>query len=132
MASLHKVKQHGRMIYRVSFYDKNGERRFIRLGEMAKKAADSIALHVQQLADLSYAGLAPDAEQTAWLAKVGRDLAEKLAGVGLIAKREQVVPATLGEFLDGHIATLIVKPSTKCNLKQSRDYLVNDLGRIAT
>jgi hypothetical protein len=78
MASLHKVKQHGRNVYRVSFYDKDGTRRFIRLGEIGKKVAESIALHVQQLADMSCAGLPLDAEQVAWLAKIGQNLADKL------------------------------------------------------
>src|SRR5438067_655841 len=105
MASLHKVKQHGRFVYRVSFYDKDGERRFIRLGEIRdKKIANSIALHVQQLADLAFAGQPPDAEQTAWLEKIG-ELADKLAGVGLIPKREPapaVAAIGLAEFIDSY------------------------------
>src|SRR5262245_41332559 len=131
MASLHKIKQHGRYVYRVSFYDKHGERRFIRLGEINKTSANSIALHVQALADLSYAGLPPDAEQTEWLKKVG-DLADKLAGVGLIAKREtskETEAVTLGGFVDAYIAGRTdVKPWTETNLKQARKNLVAYFG----
>ena len=131
MASLHKVKQHGRMVYRVSFYDKDGERRFIRLGEIGKKAAESITLHVQQLADLSYAGMSLDAEQTAWLAKIGQDLTDRLAAVGLVPNRASTAKdVQLGEFLDGYIADRTdIKPWTKTNLKQARNNLVAYFGK---
>jgi hypothetical protein len=46
-----------------------------------------------------------DAELSAWLAKIGRELSEKLAVVGLIPRREKAEPeaqiaAGLGAFLD--------------------------------
>lgn len=133
MAALHKVKQHGRYVYRVSFYDKNGERRFIRLGEIRKNLAQSIAVHVQALADLSYAGQLPDAEQSAWLVKVGKELGDKLAAVGLIAAKEQPAEAAateLAAFLDTYIAGRTdVKPWTKTNLKQARNNLVAYFGQ---
>jgi hypothetical protein len=49
MASLHKIQQHGRDVYRLSWYDKNGGRRFIRLGDIGKKAAESILTRVSHL-----------------------------------------------------------------------------------
>src|SRR5262245_40843745 len=132
MASLHKIKQHGRYVYRVSFYDKHGERRFIRLGEIKKVNAQSIALHIQALADLSYAGQPLDAEQTEWLKKVGDDLAAKLAGVGLIAPRESATEArvvTLAEFIDSYIAGRTdTKAGTKTNYGQARRHLVAYFG----
>ena len=135
MASLHKIRQHGRYVYRVSFYDKDGERRFIRLGEIGKKMADSIALHVQQLADFSYAGMSPDAEQTAWLGKIGEDLAAKLIDAGLAPKRE--APATkaplgLAEFIDDYIGKANVKGRTRDNFKQARNFLVRYFGENRT
>src|SRR5262245_42018530 len=125
MASLHKSKQHGRYVWRVSFYDKHGERRYVRLGGIGKTTAKSIALHVQALADLSYAGLPPDAEQTEWLKKVGDDLAAKLAGVGLIPARqpagESTATISVATFIDGYIAGRTdLKERTRNNFKQAR------------
>jgi len=130
MASLHKEQQHGREIWRIAFYDKDGNRRKIRLGEIGKKSAKSIAMHVQQLANFSYAGESPDGELTAWLAKIGQDLADKLAAVGLIGKRDKQSPAVvavvrLAAFVDAYIAGRSdVKSGTKLNFHQARQYLV--------
>src|SRR6478752_2923663 len=93
MASLHKVCQHGRTVFRIAFYNKDGQRKFIRIGDIGKRAADKIAKRVQDLADLAYAGESPDAELVAWLTKIGQDLADKLAAAGLIPKRQ--VPIVL-------------------------------------
>jgi integrase len=116
----------------VSFYDKDGERRYIRLGEIGKKRAESIAGHVQQMANATYAGELPDAEQAAWLAKIGQDLADKLAVAGLIAKRQPAEPppaSRLAEFLDEYMRLRTdVKRSTKIAWTQARDYLVKHFG----
>lgn len=131
MASLYKERQHGRQVWRVSFYDKDGTRRKIRLGDMAKKAAEAIALKVQTLADYSSAGLPPDAELSAWLAKIGDELAGKLAKVGLIAQREAAAAADtkLAAFLDAYAnGRTDVKAGTKLNFLQARDYLVEYFG----
>jgi hypothetical protein len=127
MASLHKVKQHGREVYRVAFYDKDGQRRFIRLGELGKRAAEKVAKRVQDLADMAYAGESPDAELSGWLGKIGQDLADKLATGGLIPKRvptEATAGIGLAEFLDGNISGRTdLKARTRNNFKQARDYL---------
>ena len=132
MASLHKETQHGRNIYRVAFYDKDGKRRKIRLGEIGKKAAESITMHIQDLADASIAGKAPDGQLTAWLGKIGLELAHKLVEAGLIEKREQPAAApviSLAAFLDAYIGGRTdVKPNTKTNFLQARNFLVRCFG----
>jgi integrase len=125
MASLQKVKQHGRDVFRVVFYDKDHDRRYLRLGSMGKKAAESIRSHVEHLADLSAAGLPIDAELSAWLDKIGKKLADQLAALGLIAPRES---AALAAFLDGYIQGRTGAPNTIKNLKYTRGKLVEYFG----
>ena len=100
MASLHQVKQHGRMVYRVAFYDKERRRRFIRLGQMKESVAMGICSRIDHLANLSLAGLPLDAEATAWIAKIGDLLAKKLVTAGLIPERQV---AKLAPFLDEYL-----------------------------
>jgi integrase len=126
VASLQKVKQHGRDVYRVVFYDKDHNRRYLRLGDMGKKSAESIRSHVEHLADLSAAGLPINAELSAWLNKIGQRLADQLAALGLIAPRES---AAIGAFLDAYIeGRTDAKPNTIMNLKQGRDKLLKYFG----
>ena len=126
MASLQKVKQHGRDVYRVVFYDKDHNRRYLRLGDMGKKAAESIRSHVEHLADLSAAGLPIDGELSAWLDKIGKKLSNQIAALGLIAPRES---AKLAAFLDGYIkGRTDVRPNTIRNFKNTRGKLVEKLG----
>ena len=126
MASLQKVKQHGRDVHRVVFYDKDHKRRYLRLGDMGKKSAESICSHVEHLADLSAAGLPINAELSAWLDKIGQRLADQLAALGLIAPRES---AALADFLDGYIESRTdARPNTIRNLKYTRGKLVTYFG----
>ena len=100
MASLHRTKQHGREVYRLSWYDKAGRRKSIRLGDIGRKAANTICQRVTQLADLADAGHPIDGELTAWLDKISQDLADKLAAAGLIRERQS---ASLAEFIDAYL-----------------------------
>ena len=51
MASRSKVKQHGREVYRLTWYDKEGQRRAIRLSESRVERCKNVALshHVARL-----------------------------------------------------------------------------------
>jgi integrase len=102
MAALHRTKQHGRDVYRLSWYDKAGRRKSIRLGDIGRKAANTICQHVTQLADLADAGHPIDGAQSTWLDKISQDLADKLAAAGLIRERQS---ATLAEFIDAYLET---------------------------
>ena len=74
MASLNREKQGGREVWRITFYDKNGERRRIRLGDLGKKAAESIRLHVEQLNDCRSANIPINGELSEWLEGIGTEL----------------------------------------------------------
>jgi integrase len=135
MASLHKCKQHGHDVWRISFYSRQGEkkvRRMFRIGEMKKATAEGIARRTQDLADLTFAGLSPDAELQAWLAKCSPLLLDKLARVGLIPQRKPVTKVeavTLGPFLDGYIrGRTDIKTGTTTNLNQAQAALVAYFG----
>jgi integrase len=126
MATLRKVDQHGRDVYRLTWYDKNGDRRQIRLGEIGKKAAEAICSQVGHLVDLAASGSALDARATEWLAKIGKELADKLAGVGLIAERKS---ATLAAFIDAYLDSRHdLKKNSARIYRTARDSLVEYFG----
>ena len=126
MASITRELRNGRTSYRVQFYDRDGKRRSIRLGEMNRKGADAIAVRVEHLVSASIAGTPLDKSTSEWLADVGQELADKLATAGLMGRRES---ATLAAFLDGYIASRgDAKPNTVRNLKNSRGRLVSCFG----
>jgi hypothetical protein len=107
-------------------------RRMFRIGEMKKATAEGIARRTQDLPDLTFAGLSPDAELQAWLAKCSPLLLDKLARVGLIPQRKPVAKVEavkLGPFLDGYIrGRTDVKAGTAMNFEQARGSLVAHFG----
>jgi integrase len=110
----------------IQFYGKDNKRRSIRLGKMPAKLAEQIKLKVEALNVAAITGMSIDGETAQWVAKVGDDLADRLAAVGLIAERGR---GTLGEFIDRYILERgDVKRSTRLNLEQVRDKLVRHFG----
>ena len=67
---------------------------------MGKKAAEAILVRVRDLIDIQAAGLPLNNEISAWLAKTGDDIHDKLVGVELIAPR---ISAMLDEFIQKYI-----------------------------
>ena len=98
----------------------------IRLGDIGKKAAESICVHVTRLADLNAAGLPIDAESTSWLGRIGQELANKLAAADLIPERQS---ATLAKFVDDYLATRTdMRPNSLRIYRSARDSLVDYFG----
>src|SRR5262245_45508697 len=111
---------------RILFVDRNGKRRVVHLGKLAKKTADEIRGRVEKLNASAISGAAVDEETARWAAGLGDVLAAKLAGVGLIAGR---ATARLQEFLDDYIRRRTdVKPATRRNLEAARNKLVEFFG----
>jgi integrase len=126
MASVTRENRNGRTMYRVWFYDRDGNRRSIRLGDVKRKAADTIATKIEHLVSASVAGNALDPATAQWVADLGQELSDKLADAGLIGHRES---ATLAAFLDAYIASRgDAKPNTIRNLKNTRGRLVQHFG----
>ena len=97
MASISKDATGNRTI---QFMGSDGKRRSIRLGKMNSKMAESLKLKVETLAASVASKIPLDSETAAWLGNIGDDLAEKLAGVGLMPQRQS---RNLGEFLDAYL-----------------------------
>jgi integrase len=111
----------------VQFVAGDGKRRSVRLGKTPMKTAEKIRTHIEALSAASISHTSMDNETAAWLAKIGNDLHEKLAAVGLTAQRQA---ARLGEFLAGFIANRqsSAKPNTIMNLEQAKRRLVEHFG----
>ncbi len=102
------LKRNGRRS--IQFFDAAGRRRTLALGKVTQKQAEFIKAKVEALAASCITGHAPDDEVSRWLAKRDTVMLEKLAAVGLVARRESAI---VGKFLDEYTAGRIdVKPST--------------------
>ena len=123
MASISK-EPNGRR--RIQFKGVDGKRKSIRLGKISQRMAETIKLKVEHLVAAAETGGPLDAETARWTAEIGDDLADKLANVGLIPKRER---ATLEEFLQEYIDSRVdVKPASKVVWQHVKRNLVDFLG----
>ncbi len=130
MASIHADKRRGNTNYRLQFYDKHKRRRSIRLGSINKRAAEAVAVKVDDLVSASISGGSPNNETARWLATIGDDLAAKLTQAGFgsyIPKRES---ATLGVFLKTYIEgrEAEVTAGTIANFRQLERNLIEFFG----
>jgi hypothetical protein len=80
----------------------DGKRQSIRLGKVSQRLAESVQVRVEHLAAAEATGGALDGETARWVADLDTQLADKLAAVGLIPKRQR---ATLAAFLDSCITS---------------------------
>lgn len=128
MASLHKVKgRNGTFTWRISYYDRLEVRRYLRLGAMGKREATGIAARVESLVRTVNAGLPLDSELSAWSAKIGTDLANRLTEHGLLPERQI---AKLEEFTEAYITGRgNISPRTVLNFRQTQKSLVDYFGK---
>jgi len=119
MASISKDPSGNRTI---QFMGADGKRRSLRLGKVNAKQAEALKLKVETLASAIAAKIPLDSETSAWLGKIGSELAAKLAGVGLMPERES---RGLGEFLNAYMERRKAdsKPNTVSNIHR----VVHDL-----
>src|SRR5262249_2480204 len=80
----------------IQFIAADGKRKSIRLGKVAQRVAEEVKVKVEQLAAAAASGFPLDGETAQWLARIGDDLADKLATVGLIPRRQT---ATVGQWV---------------------------------
>jgi integrase len=125
MASISKEPNGRRTL---QFVAADGKRRTIRLGKVSQRVADEIKGRIEHLNAAVAAGCSIDRETATWVAKLGDDLADKLAAVGLIAPRASA-NAQLQEFISGYIASRAdIKPRTRLNLEVCGRRLVEFFG----
>jgi integrase len=111
----------------IQFVAGDGKRRSIRLGKLAMRQAEAIKLRVEALNASLISKCPLDSDTAAWVARIGDDLAAKLAAVGLIPKRAS---ALLGDFLAGYIDLRTdVKPRTRINLEACQARPLEFFGR---
>ncbi|HLJ92782.1 MAG TPA: hypothetical protein VKU02_06250 [Gemmataceae bacterium] len=85
----------------VQFVAADGKRKSIRLGKVSQRLAEEIKARVEVLNAAAISSCPLDTETARWLAKIGNDLAAKLAAAGLIAPRK-TASATLAQWLKGY------------------------------
>ena len=127
MASISTDKQGNR---RILFLDANNHRRTIYLGRIPMRATEAIKRRVEELAaaHLTQHPLTHDTAE--WLAELNDTLAEKLAAVGLIPKRERRQGDTVAAFIDNYIiGRTDVKPLTLRNLRAAEREIVKFFGK---
>lgn len=103
-------------------------RRSIRLGKCSMKAATTAKGHIEKLNASAIMNVAIDAEQAAWLAKLGDVLHQRIAKVGLCPPRVKEDVTTLGDWTTRYLNSSMVKESTKEQLERARDNLVLHFG----
>ena len=111
----------------VQFIGADSKRRSIRLGEVSKKAAETVRGHVEQLnnAKIIPGTVVPDATAH-WVKDLEAVLSAKLAKVGLIQRRKV---ATLQAFITEYITSRVdVKPATREIWSQGERGLVDFFG----
>src|SRR4051812_38354133 len=108
MASITK-ESNGRKT--IQFVASDGKRKSIRLGKAPMKGAEAVRAKVESLVAACLSRHALDDETARWVAAIDDAMADKLAAVELIPKRER---QTLKAFLDDYLARrLDVKPATR-------------------
>ncbi len=126
MASISTDKSGNR---RIQFVAPDGKRPAIRLGKIAKRAAEAVKFRVEQLLAAKLTGHAIEADTARWLAELEPAMVDKLAKVGLIAARQSEGELTLGQHLENYFAKRgDVKESTQTNWSHSRRCLLAFFG----
>jgi len=110
----------------IQFVGSDGKRRSIRLGKVNQRSAEMVRTRVECLVASGITGAPVDDEISRWLAGLDQAMSDKLAGVGLIPRRQS---ATLAMFLDNYFASrLDVKPTTLATWRQVGGSLVATFG----
>lgn len=125
----------GRKGYRIRFYDAEGKRRAIWLGNANATYAEQWRGHVEHLAQCAKDHSPYCAATTKWLRGLtGRERA-KLETVGLVALVQPTAPAprneapeTLGPFVDWYVGRRKAKPATVAKWLQVQSALVRYFG----
>ena len=111
---------------RILFMGADRQRRAIRLGRVSQRTAETVKTRVELLNTAKIAGHAIDGDTAQWVASLDSVLADKLAAVGLIPKRQS---ARLESFIDTYVAGRVdVKPATKEIWRQGKNGLVGYFG----
>src|SRR5262249_7295566 len=113
----------------IQFVAGDGKRKSIRLGKVSQRIAEEIRVKVEALVAAAVARLSWDTETARWVAGLAPVLADKLAAVGLIPRRQVAPGARLREFLDAYAAGRTdAKSSTVTAMRTGAERLVAYFG----
>ena len=122
VASISKDKRGNRSIQFIGT-DRERKRKTVRVGKCSQRQAEAVKVHVERLVHAKITGHPPDADTARWLTTIDDKLADRLARVGLIDKRDA---STLKEYLDAYVASRTdVKPGTRTQYGQACRHLLN-------
>ena len=111
---------------RILFVAPDGKRKTVRLGKVSQRVAESIKTKVEYLVVAAITGSPLEDEVAQWVADLDTVMANKLAAVGLISKRQTAI---LAAFLDAYIAGRAdAKPATKEIWGQGKRGLIDYFG----
>ena len=92
----------------------DGKRKTIRLGKVSQRSAEGTKLRIEQLLEANQLNRPMESELAQWVMNLEPRMAKRFAAVGLIAKPEARVAATLGPFLKAYIDSRAdLKPASK-------------------
>jgi len=111
----------------IQFVAPDGKKRpRIRLGKVPMRTAEAIKVKIELLVTAKIAGHATDDETARWVSGLDQVMANKLASVGLIPKREYV---TLHAFVSEYVSSRTdVEPETARAWRQVMRRLVKEFG----
>jgi integrase len=92
---------------KIQFFDRNKDRKALRLGKVTMKVAQTIMLRVESLLTASRFQVSPDAATVEWVNGLEASFANRLAELGLIPKRHTADEKSLGPFLDEYVSSRI-------------------------
>ena len=116
MASLINMKNGARVIQVVGT---DGLRKYIRLGKVNKKQAETIKLHIEDLAACKWSGSSPKNATLEWVADIHDAMRRRLERAQLVKPRSRVVLPSLKSWIRAYIdrRTADVKPNTLLNFE---------------
>lgn len=127
MATIHTETRNGSKYRRLQFYDRDRNRRSIRLGPISLADAEFIKRKVEAILSASVANRPLDLDTSEWIGGLGQDLLDKLKGVGL----HEFLPAAepIGEFVDKYLrGRTDYATTTRRDKQQTRDKVVEFFG----
>lgn len=96
---------------RVLYFNAQGKRKTLRLGVMSRRAAETVASHIELIVGSQKSGTPIPPATNQWLTAIEDELREKLAGHGLVEKARQAsLGGLLADFIEKRRTT--VKNST--------------------
>lgn len=123
MASIATDKKGNR---RLQFTDPNGKRQTVRLGKIAKRAAETFKIRVEHLLTAKLSNQPVDGETARWVAGLDDTMNDRLSRVGLVNKRASAVLQT---YIDQYVESRTdLKPRTVIKFNATKDYLIEFFG----